>query len=140
MPRPTHPVAIKRVYDAPARSDGLRVLVDRLWPRGVRKDAAALDQWRKDLAPSAELRTFYGHRPERFAEFASRYRAELRQPAAAAAVDELVDLTERRRVTLLTATRDLPRSGAAVLAKHVQQIVDRRTRARIRRAAATEPL
>ncbi|WP_460844587.1 DUF488 domain-containing protein [Nocardioides ultimimeridianus] len=70
-------VRAKRVYDAPAAADGHRILVDRLWPRGVSEASAQLDEWLKDVAPSAELRTWFGHRPERFEEFAERYRAEL---------------------------------------------------------------
>ena len=99
----THRVAIKRVYEEPARGDGLRILVDRLWPRGLRKDAARFDQWRKDVAPSTELRQFYGHRTERFVEFRKRYRAELRQDEAAAAVMDLVEILRRRPLTLVTA-------------------------------------
>jgi uncharacterized protein YeaO (DUF488 family) len=119
-------VSIKRAYEPPARGDGVRILVDRLWPRGLRKEAAHFDQWRKDLSPSTELRQFYGHRPERFAEFAKRYRAELRTQKGAAAVSELVDINRRRPVTLLTASRDLEHSEAAVLAAHVQRIINRR--------------
>jgi uncharacterized protein YeaO (DUF488 family) len=128
MPEPSHKIAIKRVYEPPARGDGARILVDRLWPRGLRKDAAHFDQWRKDLSPSTELRQFYGHRPERFAEFTKRYRAELRGKEAAAAVLEVIDLNRRRPVTLLTASRDLSHSEAAVLATHLQGIIRRRAR------------
>jgi uncharacterized protein YeaO (DUF488 family) len=128
MAEPFHRVAIKRAYDPRARGDGVRILVDRLWPRGLRKDAADFDQWRKDLSPSTELRQFYGHRPERFAEFTKRYRTELREKGAAAAVSEVMDLNRRRPVTLLTASRDLSHSEAAVLATHVQGIIRRRAR------------
>lgn len=121
-----HRVAIKRAYEPPARGDGARILVDRLWPRGLRKEAAHFDQWRKDLSPSTELRQFYGHRPERFAEFTKRYLAELRGQKAAAAVSEMVDLNRRRPVTLLTASRDLQHSAAAVLATHLRRITSRR--------------
>lgn len=117
-------VRIKRVYDAPARGDGARILVDRLWPRGISKERADLDAWRQELAPSAELRRFYGHRPERFSEFTQRYQAELRRPDAVAALTDLARLAKRRPVTLLTASRDLDRSEAAVL--------QRRLRARLR--------
>jgi uncharacterized protein YeaO (DUF488 family) len=127
MPESSHKIAIKRAYDPPVAGDGVRVLVDRLWPRGLRKDAAHFDQWRKDLSPSTELRKFYGHRPERFAEFSRRYLAELRNKEAAAAVAELIDLNQRRSITLLTASRDLAGSEAAVLAKHLQRIVKRRS-------------
>lgn len=126
MAEPMHRVAIKRAYEPPVRGDGVRILVDRLWPRGLRKDDAHFDQWSKDLAPSTSLRQFYGHRPDRFAEFAKRYRVELRKTEAAAAVSEVIDLARRRSVTLLTASRDLSHSEAAVLAKHLQQIIQRR--------------
>lgn len=119
-------VSIKRAYDAPARGDGARILVDRLWPRGLRKETAGFDQWRQDLAPSTQLRQYYGHRPERFAEFARRYLTELRRATARSAVEELVALQYRRPVTLITAARDLEHSEAAVLAQHVRRIVERR--------------
>src|SRR5690242_6202199 len=105
-------IRIKRAYEPPARGDGVRVLVDRLWPRGLRKDDAQFDQWRKDLSPSTALRQFYSHRPERFAEFKKRYRAELRRKEAVTAIAEIVDLTRRRPVTLITASRDLDHSEA----------------------------
>ena len=124
-PRP-YPIAIKRVYETTRRGDGARILVDRLWPRGLRKVDADIDQWRKDLSPSTALRQFYGHRPERFAEFARRYRGELRRAQATAAVSEMVTLNRRRPVTLLTASRDLEHSEAAVLAKHLQAVINRR--------------
>ena len=107
MAASSHKIAIKRAYEPSVAGDGVRVLVDRLWPRGLRKDAAHFDQWRKDLSPSTELRQFYGHRPERFAEFSRRYLAELRNKEPAAAVAELIDLHQRRSITLLTASRDL---------------------------------
>ncbi|MEX0666647.1 MAG: DUF488 family protein [Acidimicrobiia bacterium] len=125
MAKPAHKCAIKRAYEAPARGDGARILVDRLWPRGLRKDAAQFEQWRKDLSPSTALRQFYGHRSERFAEFTKRYLAELRAPEASAAVAELIDLNRRRPVTLLTASQDLEHSGAAVLAKHLHRRIQR---------------
>lgn len=128
MAEPSHAITIKRAYESPARGDGVRILVDRLWPRGLRKEDAHFDQWRKDLSPSTELRQFYSHRPERFAEFKKRYRAELRHKEAATAVSELVELTRRRTVTLLTASRDASHSEAAVLAAHVRAIGKRRAR------------
>jgi uncharacterized protein YeaO (DUF488 family) len=79
----------KRAYEAAARSDGYRVLVDRLWPRGVKKDALALDAWAKDLAPSSELRRWFGHAPSRWKKFVERYRLELRAPAARERLDDL---------------------------------------------------
>ena len=127
MSEPSPHIMIKRAYDTPARGDGARILVDRLWPRGLRKDAAHFDQWRKDLAPSTELRQFYAHRPERLTEFTKRYHAELRQKQAAAAVLEVVDLVRRRPVTLLTGSRDVSHSEAAVLAQHIERIIKRRS-------------
>ena len=123
-----HEIRIKRAYEPPERGDGVRVLVDRLWPRGLRKDDAHFDQWRKDLAPSTALRQFYSHRPERFTEFAKRYRVELRTTDSAAAVSDLVDLSRRRRITLLTASRDLAHSEVAVLASHIRSVLKRRSR------------
>ena len=114
------------MYGPPARGDGVCILVDRLWPRGRRKGTAQRDQWRKDLSPSTELRTYYGHRPERYAEFVKRYLAELRRKQGATAVSELLELSRRRPVTLLTASRDLSHSDAAVLAAHLQRIAKRR--------------
>jgi uncharacterized protein YeaO (DUF488 family) len=136
MSASSHKIAIKRAYDPPVTSDGERILVDRLWPRGLRKDVAHFDQWRKDVSPSTELRQFYGHRPERFAEFKTRYLAELRTKDAAAAVAELVDINRRRSITLVTASRDLDRSEAAVLAMHLERIIRRRSGSRGRHAAA----
>jgi uncharacterized protein YeaO (DUF488 family) len=123
-------IRVKRVYAPPARGDGVRILVDRLWPRGQRKDDVQFDQWRKDLAPTAPLRQYYGHRRERFAEFTRRYRTELRSKAATAAIEELIDLTRRHPVTLLTASSDVPHSHAAVLADHLGAIITRRTQPR----------
>jgi uncharacterized protein YeaO (DUF488 family) len=116
MPDRAPRITAKRAYDPPVRGDGVRILVDRLWPRGMRKADAHFDEWRKDLAPSTELRRFYGHRPELFDEFSRRYRAELKQEERAPAVEHVLRLARRRPVTLLTATHDLEHSGAAVLA------------------------
>jgi uncharacterized protein YeaO (DUF488 family) len=113
-------VLLRRVYDDPSPDGSLRVLVDRVWPRGLTKDAAHLDEWLKDVAPSTPLRRWYGHRPERFTEFRRRYLAELADPQAAAAMSRLRQLARRRRVTLLTATRDIDHSQAAVLAEQLR--------------------
>lgn len=110
-------VQARRVYQAPMPSDGARVLVDRLWPRGLAKDAARLDEWLKAVAPSGELRRWYGHEPARFAEFRRRYTAELADPERAGALAHLRELASAGPVTLLTAARDLARSQAAVLAQ-----------------------
>jgi uncharacterized protein YeaO (DUF488 family) len=107
---------VRRIYDQPAPEDGVRVLVDRVWPRGIRKEAAAIDEWLKDVAPSTELRKWYDHVPERFAQFEVRYRDELEQPTARAALDHLRELAAKSTVTLLTATKDVDHSQAFVLA------------------------
>ena len=126
MPQPER-FRIKRAYESPERGDGVRILVDRLWPRGLRKDDAHFDQWRKDLSPSTSLRQFYGHRPERFAEFAKRYRSELRRKDAVLGMRQIVELAERRPVTLLTASRDLAHSEVAVLAQRLRALSKRTT-------------
>jgi uncharacterized protein YeaO (DUF488 family) len=108
-------VRVKRAYDAPAPGDGYRVLVDRLWPRGVSRDRARLDAWEKDLAPSTELRSWFGHDPGRFEEFRRRYLEELRTRRPL-----LAELRRRARegtVTLVHAARDADRNDAVVLAE-----------------------
>jgi uncharacterized protein YeaO (DUF488 family) len=114
-------IRVRRIYDEPAAEDGIRVLVDRVWPRGIRKEAAAIDEWAKDVAPSTELRKWYGHVPEKFAQFEARYRNELEAPTARTALHHLSTLAERDTVTLLTATRDADHSQAAVLARLLQE-------------------
>lgn len=109
------------MYDELGDDIGYRVLVDRLWPRGKKKDDLVLDEWAKDVAPSTELRRWYGHDPARFDEFAHRYRDELRRAPASDAVAHLAGLARRRRVSLLTATRDVDHSGARVLCDHLQR-------------------
>jgi uncharacterized protein YeaO (DUF488 family) len=114
----TSAVEVARVYDDPGRSPGeRRVLVDRLWPRGVRRAAMDFDEWAKDAAPSTELRRWYGHDPARFDEFARRYREELEREPGLSVVERLRELVTsgRDRLVLLTATLDVERSGAAVL-------------------------
>ena len=113
---PTHRVKVGRVYDDRVRGDGARVLVDRLWPRGLSKEKAQLDDWCKQVAPSTELRTWYGHDPQRFEEFSRRYRVELEESERAEAVTHLRALARRRTVTLLTASKRVDISEATVLA------------------------
>lgn len=108
-------VRARRVYEPPEPSDGRRVLVDRLWPRGLSRERARLDEWLKAVAPSDELRRWYGHEPGKFAEFTHRYEAELEDPGRAEALSHLREEARSGPVTLLTATRDLDRSEAAVL-------------------------
>ena len=112
----TRTIRIKRVYDAATREDGVRVLVDRIWPRGLTKERARLHEWCKDLAPSTDLRTWYHHDPDRFEEFERRYLAELASPEHVAALQHLRELARQETLTLLTATRRADSSGAAVLA------------------------
>ena len=107
-------IEVHRVYDED-QGRGYRVLVDRLWPRGVSKEKAALDEWAKDVAPSEGLRRWYGHEPDKFTEFAHRYRAELTSSPAKDAVARLRATAKKKSVVLLTATRDVEHSGAAVL-------------------------
>ncbi len=114
-----HPVRTARVYDAPGPDDGTRVLVDRLWPRGLSKDKAHVDVWLKDIAPSKELRGWYGHDPAKYEEFVRRYRAELAQDDHAEALSKLRSLLKGGQVTLLTATKDLSLSQVTVLADEV---------------------
>ena len=108
---------VRRAYEDPAHGDGTRVLVDRIWPRGLTKARAALDKWCKQIAPSTELRKWYGHDPERFEEFSRRYQAELAEPERAGALAHLRGLASGRGVTLLTATGRPEISEAAVLAR-----------------------
>lgn len=108
-------IMIKRIYETPAPSDGYRVLVDRLWPRGIKRETAAIDHWAKAITPSSELRAWYDHRPERWDEFQLRYRLEL---ATGEAVDELARLRVTAKsgpMTLLTATRNETENHAMVV-------------------------
>jgi uncharacterized protein YeaO (DUF488 family) len=108
-------VQVRRIYDDPAEDDGIRVLVDRRWPRGVSRARAALDEWCADVAPSDELRKWYGHAPDKFHEFQARYRKELEDPQRAAALRHLRAMTSHDRLTVLTATKDVQISQAIVL-------------------------
>ncbi len=109
-------VEVGRVYGSQSTHGGYRVLVDRLWPRGIKKAELAIDEWARDVAPSTDLRKWYGHDPRRFDEFARRYQAELASGAAAEALTSLANRAETADVTLLTATKDVDHSAAAVLA------------------------
>ncbi|WP_371799066.1 DUF488 family protein [Streptomyces sp. NBC_01707] len=110
-------ITYRRVYEETSAKDGTRVLVDRVWPRGMRKEDAHLDEWLRDVAPSTELRKWYGHEPSRYVEFRRRYLAELRDPRHQQAVGHLRDLADQDKLTLLTATKDVDHSQAAVLAQ-----------------------
>jgi uncharacterized protein YeaO (DUF488 family) len=117
-------VRVRRVYDEPGQADGHRVLVDRLWPRGLARSAAAVDEWLKAVAPSDDLRRWYGHQPEKFAAFRQRYAQELQSPEQAGALDHLRHLARSGPLTLLTATRDIEHSQAAVLAERLRSSDD----------------
>jgi uncharacterized protein YeaO (DUF488 family) len=106
-------VWLKRAYDPATPQDGTRILVDRLWPRGVKKEDAAIDRWLKEIAPSSELRQWFGHDPERWERFRERYRAELDETPEV--VDELVEEVRKGRVTLVFAARDRGHAHARVL-------------------------
>ena len=111
-------IRVRRIYDQPSAQDGARVLVDRIWPRGVSKAVAQLDDWAKDAAPSADLRQWYGHDPAKFDEFRQRYLGELTGSSQRAALGRLRALAASGRpLTLLTATRDVDHSQATVLAR-----------------------
>ncbi len=110
-------IRIKRIYEEAAAGDGTRILIDRLWPRGVSKERAALDLWLKDVAPSTELRTWFGHKPERFKEFSEKYRDELSHNPT---VDELKKLVAKGDVTLLYGARDPNVNHAVVLQKFLE--------------------
>lgn len=113
-------VRLRRVYDDPSPEDGTRVLVDRIWPRGLAKARAGIDEWAKEVAPSTELRRWYGHDPGRFEEFRRRYRVELAESQRQAAVRHLRELARSGPLTLVTATRDVDHSQAAVLVEHLR--------------------
>ncbi|MEP7370429.1 MAG: DUF488 family protein [Dermatophilaceae bacterium] len=108
-------VRVRRVYDKAEEQDGVRVLVDHIWPRGVSKAKAALAEWCKDVSPSTELRKWYAHDPDKFAEFTQRYLGELEDPERAEALQHLRELATADRLTLLTATKNPDISEAAVL-------------------------
>lgn len=118
-------IVTKRIYEPYESSDGYRVLIDRLWPRGVSKAKGHVDLWAKEIAPSRELREWYQHDPEKWPEFRRRYLRELKTPEAAAVLDELVRRGTRGRVTLLYASHDADICNGAVL----EPMLNRRTRA-----------
>jgi uncharacterized protein YeaO (DUF488 family) len=110
-----HALRLKRVYEPAEEEDGQRVLVDRLWPRGLTKEKAAIDHWAKEAAPSNDLRRWFGHRPERWEDFVARYREELAAPEARGELETIRALLRKSRVTLLYAARDEQMNNAVVL-------------------------
>ena len=115
MTKRSFTVALKRVYDEPEPGDGTRVLVDRLWPRGLSKERAHIDLWLKEIAPSSELRTWFGHDPEKFAEFRRRYQNEIASETGQTALAKLRAQAKQGPVTLVFAARDTEHANAVVL-------------------------
>lgn len=117
-------IRLKRVYDPPSPEDGRRVLVDRIWPRGIRKEEAALDEWLKELAPSTDLRKWFGHDPQKWPEFRERYRAELAGEEETLA--RLAGEAKRETVTLLFAAKDEEHNNAVVLREILEEYARKR--------------
>lgn len=115
-------IEIKRVYAEPGAGDGMRILVDRVWPRGISKERARLDDWRKDLAPSTPLRKWFGHDPARWKEFRARYRAELKRAGPSDALTELARLSRRKTVTLVYGAADETHNQAVALKEFLDEL------------------
>lgn len=115
-------IKMKRAYDPPVAEDGERILVDRLWPRGVTKESARLSSWIKDLGPTTELRKWFGHNPSRWEEFRKRYEKELLQPEKRAILPYLAERSRRGVVTLVFAAKDEARNNAVVLKELIERI------------------
>ncbi|HKS73738.1 MAG TPA: DUF488 family protein, partial [Terriglobales bacterium] len=114
------PVKIKRAYEKPGARDGTRILVDGLWPRGVKKADLQISAWEKSIAPSKALRTWYGHEPDKWPEFRKRYRKELAESPRKEVLDRLIGLAGQGSMTLVFGARDAERSNAAVIAEVIQ--------------------
>lgn len=129
-------IQLKRAYERPAKSDGYRVLVDRLWPRGVAKRAAHIDEWLKEVAPSDELRRWFKHEPSRFAEFRARYKRELHAEPAHTALTQLARRAAELTVTLVYSAHDEAHNNAVVLAEALATSAKRTRRPARRRTSA----
>ena len=116
-------IGLKRAYDPPAKSDGRRILVDRVWPRGIARDDLQIDAWLKDLAPSTELRKWFGHDPAKWDEFRKRYAGELEQRSEA--LEELVEKARAGRVTLVFSAKDTEHNNAVALKEHLERRLKR---------------
>jgi uncharacterized protein YeaO (DUF488 family) len=114
---------VKRVYEAPEANDGIRILVDKLWPRGITTEQAAITQWIKEIAPSDDLRWWFAHRPERWAEFKKKYIAELAAPEKAEILSGIARLGAKSDITLLYAARDIKRNEARVLEEIITRML-----------------
>jgi uncharacterized protein YeaO (DUF488 family) len=128
-------IRIKRTYESRARGDGRRILVERLWPRGMKKEALQVHAWIKEVAPSTELRKWFGHRPERWREFRRRYKKELRTNADA--WSPILDASKRGTVTLLYSAHDLEHNGAVVLREYLMERSRARPKARAAKARSS---
>ncbi len=115
---------IKRIYEKKSPDDGFRVFVDRLWPRGLQSDESGIDEWMKEIAPSDELRRWFRHRPERWAEFRRKYAEELDAPEKAGLVESLADRADRGNLTLLYGTRDHEHNNARVVEEAVRRCLE----------------
>ena len=129
-------VKLKRAYESATRSDGYRVLVERLWPRGIKKTDLPLDEWLKDVAPSTELRQWFGHEPEKWSEFKRRYRKELNAKPAADSLRALALRAEKSTVTLIFSSHDTEHNNAVVLKEVLERRVGCATRARLAKIVA----
>ena len=118
-------IELKRAYEPASREDGYRVLVERLWPRGVRKDDLPLDRWEKDLAPSHELRKWFAHDPGKWPEFRQRYRHELKAPSARERLRELAARAAAGTVTLVFSSHDAQHNNAVVLKEEIERLANR---------------
>jgi uncharacterized protein YeaO (DUF488 family) len=114
------PVNIRRAYDKPGARDGVRILVDGLWPRGLNKADLKINAWEKSIAPSRELRSWYGHDPEKWPEFRKRYRKELKEAPRKEVLDRLISMARKGTLTLVFGARDADRSNAAVIGEVIR--------------------
>ena len=114
-------IKIKRIYEAPDKTDGYRMLIDRLWPRGIKKENAAIDEWNKDIAPSAELREWFGHDPKKFKEFAVRYTKELNSKKDM--LKQMAEIAKKQNLTLLYGAKDTEHNQAVVLLKVLSKLL-----------------
>ena len=108
-------VTIKRAYEAPSRNDGTRILVDRIWPRGLKKENLRIEQWMRELGPSTELRRSFGHDPNRWEDFRRRYLKELKRAAVQLLLEELLDIARKGKLTLVYSAHDQQHNQAVVL-------------------------
>ncbi len=113
-------IKLKRIYEAPDAADGERYLVERLWPRGMKREKACLDEWLKELAPSPDLRKWYGHDPSKWPEFRKRYRAELKRKEIRDSLQDLARKAKRGTITFVFAAKDQERNSAVVLKKTIE--------------------